>query len=242
MAKQYSQCIARNLAYFNITTIEIYFDVWKSLNGRFQQRIFDPRVDILKASWSPWESVPWVLPLLHEFSHWRRDVFEGISKEVANWTKSSNVLFVADYPGLTLENYLPGELTNVSLVLMKGSVVVEQNKTQNVTMTVEMNDFDLLSGSQRVTIETDRFHKIHTISSFPSCYMYTYTNATADRTAEPPEPEEAQPEPHCLYIINLVKTFLLDKFNIFTRSFYLIMNAYLNLFFDVPMVIRKSID
>ena len=242
MAKQYSQCIARNLANFNITTIEIYFDIWKSLNGRFQQRIFDPRVDILKASWSPWESVTWVLPLLHEFSHWRRDVFEGISKEVTNWTKSSNVLFVADYPGLTLENYLPAELTNVSLILMKGKIIVEQNGTENVTMTMEMNEFDLSARTQKVSIETDQFHKIHTISSFPSCYMYTYSNRTADSQSESPNVEEEDPQPHCLYIINLINTFVHEKFDIFSRSFYLIMNAYLHVFFDVPMVVRKNVD
>jgi vitamin K-dependent gamma-carboxylase len=242
MAKQYSQCIARNLAYFNITMIEIYFDVWKSLNGRFQQRIFDPRVDILKAPWSPWESVPWVLPLLHELSHWRRDVFDGISREVTNWTKSSNVLFVADYPGLTLENYLPAELTNVSLRLMKGTVIVEQNKTENASLSMDERNFDLSSLTQKVAIESGRFHKIHTVSSFPSCYMYTYSNGTADSEPETPPEKEEDPEPHCPYIIGLITNFALDKFNTFSRSFYLIMNAYLHVFFDIPMVVRKSVD
>jgi len=241
MAKQYADCIARNLATYNITTIEVYFDIWKSLNGRFQQRIFDPRVDILRAPWSPWEEVPWILPLLHEFSHWRK-VFEQISEEVANWTKSSNVIFVADYPGLTLENYLSPQLDNVSLILLKGEIRIEQPGMENVTL--RSLETDLSHGfleNSKVSIAVDAFHKIHTVSTLPSCYMYTYRNKTEDSVNYSSEEEKEDP-PLCFLVTNRIGTFLQKKWTALSRSFLLIANSYLNLIFDVPMVFRKKLD
>lgn len=38
MIQQYARCIARNLDKHNIHNVELYFDVWISLNKRFQQR------------------------------------------------------------------------------------------------------------------------------------------------------------------------------------------------------------
>ena len=38
MMKQYARCIANNLHKHNVTNVELYFDVWISLNKRFQQR------------------------------------------------------------------------------------------------------------------------------------------------------------------------------------------------------------
>lgn len=78
--------------------ISIYIDVWCSLNGRFQQRMFDPNVDLLKVSWSPFRKVDWLIPLLAELNDWRRTMQE-IQDHVYSWNNYSDVLFVADYPG-----------------------------------------------------------------------------------------------------------------------------------------------
>lgn len=78
--------------------ISIYVDVWCSLNGRFQQRMFDPTYDLLKANWSPFTAVEWLLPLLTEYSDFREKMF-AIEKEVYEWSNATNVLFVADFPG-----------------------------------------------------------------------------------------------------------------------------------------------
>lgn len=242
MAKQYAKCIERNLKKYNVTNIEVYFDVWKSLNGRFQQRVFDPRVDILLAPWSPWEKVPWIFPLLQEFSHWRRGVLQQISKDVANWTKSSNVIFVADYPGLTLENYLPPQLSNVSLTLMKGKIIIEQSNTKNVTLTsMEMDNLNFSLRQNRVSILTNALHKIHSVASSPSYYMYTYTNKTEDSIVEDKEKGDKDNTPLLLLVPNLITIFLQEKWNKFSRSFLLIVNSYLNLFFGIPMVLRKAV-
>ena len=48
MLKQYSTCVYTRLEEHNVTKPEIYFDVWKSMNERFMQRVYDPRIDIGK--------------------------------------------------------------------------------------------------------------------------------------------------------------------------------------------------
>lgn len=78
--------------------MSIHLDVWCSLNGRFQQRMFDPRVDLLTAEWSPLKEVSWLMPLLTEFSSWRTQMMK-LEKEVYSWSEYSDVIFVADFPG-----------------------------------------------------------------------------------------------------------------------------------------------
>ena len=36
--KQFAMCIKERLARDNMTSVALYFDVWRSLNNRFQQR------------------------------------------------------------------------------------------------------------------------------------------------------------------------------------------------------------
>lgn len=83
----------------------IYVDVWCSMNKRFQQRLFDPTIDLLKAEWSPFEKVPWLMPLLTEFSDKRKKMDE-IQQYVYSWNNYSEVLFVADFPGNRM-HYFP---------------------------------------------------------------------------------------------------------------------------------------
>ncbi|ODM95905.1 Vitamin K-dependent gamma-carboxylase [Orchesella cincta] len=258
MAKQYAGCISRNLARFNITNIEIYMDVWKSLNGRFQQRMYDPRVNILTAPWSPFEEVTWVLPLLRQFSHYRQDHFQRIAKEVSNWTESSDVIFVADFPGLYLENYLPKELGNVSITVLSGQIMIEQDGDPNITLTNTMsagNDGSAVDDSSNANngdvlistkhgIRSAEFHKVHVVSfPNPSCYMYTYTNDTAEKLRRTKTSEENDGESSIIsQIWKEIREFAHEKYQEFSTSIYLVANAHLNLFFDVPMVLRKSIN
>jgi vitamin K-dependent gamma-carboxylase len=105
MIIQYAQCANRNLLkginaneYKLSKNISIHFDVWCSLNGRFQQRMFDPRVDLLTVEWSPFKKVSWLMPLLTEFNSWREQMLK-LEKEVYSWSEYSDVIFVADFPG-----------------------------------------------------------------------------------------------------------------------------------------------
>lgn len=78
--------------------MSIYIDVWCSLNGRFQQRMFDPTYDLLKANWSPFKPIEWLLPLLTEYND-LREKMNAIQDEVYAWSNATDVLFVADFPG-----------------------------------------------------------------------------------------------------------------------------------------------
>lgn len=60
------------------------------------QRIFDPRVDIVKADWSPFKANPWLMPLLVDLSPWRTKFME-IEGTLDNQTE---IVFIADFPGL----------------------------------------------------------------------------------------------------------------------------------------------
>ncbi|KAF3849167.1 hypothetical protein F7725_015664 [Dissostichus mawsoni] len=95
MLKQYGTCLNEFLPRYNISEPEIYFDIWVSINERFQQRIFDPRVDVVKADWSPFRPNTWLMPLLVDLSPWRTK-FQEIEGSLDNQT---DIVFIADFPG-----------------------------------------------------------------------------------------------------------------------------------------------
>lgn len=168
MIKQYTRCVAERLAAYNITNIELYVDVWRALNDRFQQRSVDPRVNLLEAPWSPFSETPWILQLLVDLSDWRAKLVE-IEKQIFEKDRDTDVVFVADFPGLFLENFVQQELGNTSLTVLKGEVIVELvDRKENIT---------LLEGD-KVQLPAQEFHNIHTVSSTPSCYMYIFVNTT----------------------------------------------------------------
>ena len=124
MIKQYAACVAEKLKAYeelNITEPAIYLDVWRSMNRRFQQRMIDPNVDMVKAPWSPWQQTPWIKPLLTELSPWR-EKFTQIKKELREKSNFSDITFVADFPGLHLENFV-SEALNASLTLLHGKLI-----------------------------------------------------------------------------------------------------------------------
>ncbi|CAH2274893.1 vitamin K-dependent gamma-carboxylase [Pelobates cultripes] len=121
MLKQYAVCLHGLLGAYNISEPEIYFDVWVSINDRFQQRLFDPTVDIVKADWSPFRRTPWLKPLLVDLSPWRAK-FQEVEDSLDNQT---DVVFIADFPGLYLENFVSEDLGNTSIQVLQGEVNVE---------------------------------------------------------------------------------------------------------------------
>ncbi|XP_030623185.1 vitamin K-dependent gamma-carboxylase isoform X1 [Chanos chanos] len=165
MLKQYATCLSRNLLSYNITDPEIYFDIWVSINDRFQQRIFDPRVDIVKADWSPFRPNPWLMPLLVDLSPWRTK-FEEIEDTLDNQTE---VVFIADFPGLHLENFVSEDLGNTSIQVLQGLL--------NVEIVDEKKNYSLHPG-EKMQLPAGAYHKVHTVSDDPSCYMYIYVNTT----------------------------------------------------------------
>ncbi|KAL1424687.1 hypothetical protein MTO96_019834 [Rhipicephalus appendiculatus] len=106
-----------------MTDVEIYVDVWMSLNGRFAQRMYDPTVNILEQPWSPFVEVPWVLPVLRNFSEWRES-FKKVRGRVHAASTLADVEFIADFPGFSLINYIGTNFDNASLEVLNGTVAV----------------------------------------------------------------------------------------------------------------------
>ncbi|XP_038123607.1 vitamin K-dependent gamma-carboxylase [Cyprinodon tularosa] len=165
MLKQYATCLSGLLPNYNISDPEIYFDIWVSINERFQQRIFDPRVDIVKAEWSPFKPNPWLMPLLVDLSPWRTK-FQEIEGSLDNQTE---IVFIADFPGLHLENFVSEDLGNTSIHVLQGQV--------NVEIVEEKKNHTLQPGEQ-IQVPAGAYHKVYTVSESPSCYMYVYVNTT----------------------------------------------------------------
>lgn len=128
-------------------------------------RLFDPRVDIVQAVWSPFRRTPWVQPLLMDLSPWRTKL-QDIKSSLDNHTE---VVFIADFPGLHLENFVSEDLGNTSIQLLQGEVTVE--------LVAEQKNQTLREG-EKMQLPAGEYHKVYTVSSSPSCYMYVYVNTT----------------------------------------------------------------
>ncbi|NWI05457.1 VKGC carboxylase, partial [Tichodroma muraria] len=166
MLKQYSACLSRLLPRYNVSQPQIYFDIWVSINERFQQRLVDPRVDLVRAPWSPWTPTPWLLPLLVDLSPWR----QRLQELEAQLDGHTDTVFIADFPGLHLENFVSEDLGNTSLRVLRGQVLVEL---------VEQQQNHSLQEGEGMQLPAGQYHKVHTVSPEPSCYMYLYVNTTA---------------------------------------------------------------
>ncbi|OXU20747.1 hypothetical protein TSAR_007390 [Trichomalopsis sarcophagae] len=240
MARQYAHCIKDNLQKLKgrasrttepwaqlSSNLSIYMDVWCSLNGRFQQRLFDPNADMLSVDWHPLKPVSYVMPLLRQFSSYRSEL-ERIEQDVFSWSNYTDVLFVADYPGMRLENYVDSELANVSLSVLEGEVSYRDEEEARARTIGK-------GGTAR--IETGRFHKVETTSPHPACYMYTFANQTKQQLAsrgisEPRRVKEALP---------LLKE-IGYKVDAFGRALGHVANALLHLTLGVPMIRRIPLD
>ena len=61
-------------------------------------RMFDPRVDLVKAEWHPLKHTPWLMPLLTDLSDWRGKLTQ-IEKTIFESDNDTDVVFIADFPG-----------------------------------------------------------------------------------------------------------------------------------------------
>ncbi|EGI61953.1 PREDICTED: vitamin K-dependent gamma-carboxylase [Acromyrmex echinatior] len=243
MAIQYSQCLKNNLMrrkeelrtkhysedmekWMELSTnFSVYIDVWCSLNGRFQQRIFNPNIDMLTVDWHPFKPVSFLMPLLTQYSSYRHKMDE-IQQHVYTWSNYTDVLFVADFPGMYLENYISTDFMNVSLTVLEGEVTYGEEESMDVIT---------VSKKKSISVGTGKFHRIKTTSSYPACYMYTYTNQTKQLNSEKKPPPVIENMPQLLKEINY-------KIIAWIRTFVHITNAFLNLMYDVPMVRRVRVS
>lgn len=103
-------------------------------------------------------------PLLTKLSSWR-ETLKKIKSEIRE-DNSTDIVFVADFPGLHLENYIAPEIKS-NVTVLQGTVIVEQN---NKNVTVIKNE--------TLDIDSNATHKVYTVGNDPSCYMYIYENTT----------------------------------------------------------------
>lgn len=233
MAKQYAHCIHKNIeTQFKLnpktsplksSNISIFFDIWCSMNGRFQQRVFDPRVDLLTADWSPWKRTTWSLPLLNELNHMRPKL-KVIADEVLAWNNYSDVIFVADFPGLTLENHIPADLTNISLTILEGNV--------RYRLQGEGEESYFLTAGKTIALDSDEKHYITTIGLKPSSYLYTYVNNTMLQKNIVMDTNEILPQSKPL--LPLWQEFA-TRLNNYKKFLKHIGNCLLFLLYDVPI-------
>lgn len=235
LAKQHAACINKHLKheyYLNLDNknnlltsdnYSIYFDVWCSLNGRFQQRMFNPNVDILKADWSPFYDTKWIMPLLKEFTKMRTTITQ-ITDDILSLNNYTDVLFIADFPTFILDNYIAPELENVTLTVLEGIVRYESD----TGLTIDHIQ------KQSINIESGIIHKIITISETPSCYMYTYVNKTMQLLQES--------ETEAIPIISKSKLPLIAEFfhriENYKQFLANIANSFLFIIYKVPMPVR----
>ncbi|OAD57753.1 Vitamin K-dependent gamma-carboxylase, partial [Eufriesea mexicana] len=209
------------------SNLSIYIDVWCSLNGRFQQRMFNPNVDMLTVDWHPFKPISFLMPLLSQYNSYRYKL-EEIQQHVYAWSNDTDVLFVADFPGMHLDNYIAKNLTNVTLSVLEGEVTYSDEK--------QPYDVVIAKGSS-IPIQTGQFHKVTTISAYPACYMYTCTkgNEQQSETDGIMEPEEPTEPSTILKEINY-------KIDAWIRALHHMANAFFYLVYDVPMVRRVQIS
>ncbi|XP_023940205.2 vitamin K-dependent gamma-carboxylase [Bicyclus anynana] len=175
MVHQYARCLKQRVGQlgdgdYNLN-ISIYVDVWCSMNERFTQRMFDCKVDLLEATWSPFQPVSYLMPLLDEALNWR-SVLHDIEEEVHSWNNYSDVVFVAEFPGYEQQKYLPPELTNITLTVLNGTVAYQPELT---TYYKNAQSIGLTKG-HHIELVPGTFHKIINIGETPAFYMYTVTN------------------------------------------------------------------
>lgn len=168
MAYQYAVCIKEQLKKSGVNNSAVYFDVWKSMNKRFKQRIYNPEIDVANYRWSPFLKPAFVLPLMTDLSNWR-----GELQNIKDKWKKYRVVFVADFPGLHLDNYVSEDIGNAAIHVLRGQIVIhnEQVKTN-------------LSMGENHKVRPGSFHRVETVSQTPSCYYYIYTNKTAKSLAK----------------------------------------------------------
>nr|XP_054919472.1 vitamin K-dependent gamma-carboxylase-like [Dermacentor andersoni] len=166
MVVQFAHCISDRFRQdYGMKDVEIYVDVWMSLNGRFAQRMYDPTVNILEQPWSPFVEVPWVMPVLTNLSEWRHSI-KKIRGRVHAASTLADVEFIADFPGFSLVNYMGTNFDNTSLEVLKGTVAVSFPS---------MRSTRILQTGESTNIVTGVYHTVTPLRHAPAGYMYVFS-------------------------------------------------------------------
>ncbi|RWS27648.1 vitamin K-dependent gamma-carboxylase-like protein [Leptotrombidium deliense] len=160
MLKQLATCVQQRFESKGFNNVQLYFDIWISLNGRFIQRVYDPKVDLVKAEWSPFRKPNWVLPIIQQLTEWR----QKLKQLDAHVPDNTEFAFFADFPGFEVINYVGPHVHNAKLQALSGWAVVH----------IENDERRVLSRGDEIKLCTSCYHSIRTIKSDPFCFAYIY--------------------------------------------------------------------
>ena len=133
--------------------------------------MYDPRIDIAHYDWKPFEKPAYTMPLLSHLNGWREKLKE-LKQEIED--ENIDVTFVADYPGLTLENFLAVDMDNTTIELLGGEAFVTLG---DAVGDHEGDKIDLKLG-EAYKLPPGQFHTVHAAGEEPVMYMYIYQNST----------------------------------------------------------------
>jgi hypothetical protein len=177
MLKQYASCVTTGLEHMGIPNASVRVDLWRSMNRRYQQRFIDPTVDLVHAPWKWSETTSWILPCLYDNDD-QRNVMDDTAESYAR--ENLEVVFVADFPNMSLEHYVNGtETKSTTLLLLHGEVVIEFQNGQRY----------VVPRNQNVSLPLDETHVVHTMGQVPSRYMYSYDSRSKEEEKEKAELE-----------------------------------------------------
>lgn len=129
-----------------------------------------------------------------------------------------------------MENYIQENLSNITLTVLEGEIAYEiedEYLMQSVGLRMKKGD--------SIPVEVGVFHKIHTISSSPSCYMYTYVKSKKPDYDE--DIQIANGYPHSPFPI--FEDFEV-RLNAFLAMWKHVTNSLLYLLFNIPYTIRTT--
>ena len=182
MAKQFAGCIEKKFKndHHQYDRIELYLDVWISLNGRFAQRIFDPNVDLISAEWSPFRMADWIIPIYPQSNYWRQrlsndfDIFDTVIKE--NQKNGSLTLFLADRPGELFQTYIDNFKEPIRLIIFDRQLLIRIYRLSNHDDQEDWIDYDeyLLLSNDQLELLPGTMIEMMTIGSSESYFALLY--------------------------------------------------------------------
>merc|ERR1711972_1132532 len=91
-------------------------------------------------------------------------------RDFMNRSEYTEVTFIADFPGMYLENFLNTDLGNTTVEVLDGDIEVELVDQEGAK--------HALTVGEKMKLPADEFHNVHVVGENPACYMYIYENTT----------------------------------------------------------------
>jgi tellurite resistance-related uncharacterized protein len=137
--------------------------------------------------------------------------------------------------GLHLENFITEDLRNVTLTVLEGEVFYEvEDEHADQSFGIRLNK------NESVPVEVGVFHKIHTISSTPSCYMYVYVNKTREYLGD--APKSVGGDRDVMYSPFPLLEDVQFRIDSFLRMVAHISNSFLHVLYDHPLIRRSRLQ